>query len=218
MTAQASRAASTSSTDQDRNDALIAFYPMVERIAHKAAATYGLPAGVDADDLISCGVLGLAEAWERFDPDRGVAFEAFAIPRIKGAVIDAIRAADWVPRKARQRARLTGEPVAVLVSMDSERTTDDGDHNSTDRIVDESAVEPGADLLATENRRELIGALNRLPDREKTIVTLHYFERVALQDIAKSFGVTESRVSQLHTRALRMLRAALEAEHTDSAA
>ena len=63
-------------------------------------------------------------------PDRGVAFEAFAIPRIKGAVIDAIRAADWVPRKARQRARLTGEPVAMLVSMDSERSTDDGDHST----------------------------------------------------------------------------------------
>jgi RNA polymerase sigma factor for flagellar operon FliA len=218
MAPQTSRATGLTDGEQDRNNALIAFYPMVERIAHKAAATYGLPAGVDADDLVSCGVLGLAEAWERYDPDRGVAFEAFAIPRIKGAVIDAIRAADWVPRKARQRARLTGEPVAILVSMDSERTTDDGDHNTADRIVDDSAVEPGADLLATENRRELIAALNRLPEREKTIVTLHYFERVALQDIAKSFGVTESRVSQLHTRALRMLRAALEAEHTDSAA
>lgn len=201
-----------------RNDALIAFYPMVARIAHKAAATYGLPAGVDADDLVSCGVLGLAEAWERFDPDRGVAFEAFAIPRIKGAVIDAIRAADWVPRKARQRARLTGEPVAILVSMDSERTTDDGEHSSAARIVDEGAEEPGAGLLVAENSRELIGALNRLPDRERTIISLHYFERVALQDIAKSFGVTESRVSQLHTRALRMLRAALETEHTDTAA
>jgi RNA polymerase sigma factor for flagellar operon FliA len=202
----------------DRNDALVAFYPMVERIAHKAAATYGLPAGVDADDLVSCGILGLAEAWERFDPDRGVAFEAFAIPRIKGSVIDAIRAADWVPRKARQRARLTGEPVAILVSMDSERSTEDGDHSTADRIVDTSAEVPGAGLLAAENSRELMAALNRLPDRERTIISLHYFERVALQDIAKSFGVTESRVSQLHTRALRMLRAAIEAEHTDTAA
>ena len=203
---------------QNRNEALVEWYPMVERIAHRAAATYGLPASVDPADLVSCGVLGLAEAWDRFDPERGVAFEAFAIPRIKGAVIDAIRAADWVPRKARQRSRLTGEPVALLVSMDSERSTDDGDHSTADRIVDEAAVEPGADLLVAENRRELVGALNRLPDRERTIVTLHYFERVALQDIAKSFGVTESRVSQLHTRALRMLRAALEAEHTDTAA
>ena len=200
-------------TPQDRNEALVAFYPMVERIAHKAAATYGLPSGLDTDDLISCGVLGLAEAWDRYDPDRGVAFEAFAIPRVKGAVIDAIRASDWVPRKARQRARMTGEPVAVLVSIDADRSFgDEHDHSAADRIVDESADVPGADLLAVESRRELMGALNRLPDRERTIVTLHYFDRVALQDIAKSFGVTESRVSQLHTRALRLLRAALEAE------
>jgi RNA polymerase sigma factor for flagellar operon FliA len=204
---------------QDRNEALVAFYPMVERIAHKAAATYGLPVGLDTDDLISCGVLGLAEAWDRFDVERGVAFEAFAIPRVKGAVIDAIRASDWVPRKARQRARLTGEPVAMLVSIDADRSFgDDADHGTADRIVDETADVPGADLLAVESGRELMGALNRLPERERTIITLHYFERVALQDIAKSFGVTESRVSQLHTRALRMLRTALVAEAADSAA
>lgn len=198
---------------QDRNEALVAFYPMVERIAHKAAATYGLPPGLDTDDLVSCGVLGLAESWERYDPERGVAFEAFAIPRVKGAVIDAIRASDWVPRKARQRARLTGEPVAVLVSIDADRSFgDDSDHGSADRFVDETVEVPGAGLLAAESSHELMGALNRLPDRERTIVTSHYFERVALQDIAKSFGVTESRVSQLHTRALRLLRAALEAE------
>jgi RNA polymerase sigma factor for flagellar operon FliA len=203
---------------EDRNSALLEWYPMVERIAHRAAATYGLPAGVDTDDLISCGVLGLAEAWERYDPERGVAFEAYAIPRVKGAVIDAIRASDWVPRKARQRARLTGEPVVLLVSMDENRSTDDGDHNPADRIADLHEPEPGMELLAAENRRELVAALNRLPERERMIVTLHYFERVPLQDIARSFGVTESRVSQLHTRALRMLRAALEAADEISAA
>src|SRR5438046_6878139 len=77
---------------RNSNEALVEWYPMVERIAHRAAATYGLPASVDAADLVSSGVLGLAEAWDRFDPERGVAFEAFAIPRIKGSVIDAIRA------------------------------------------------------------------------------------------------------------------------------
>jgi RNA polymerase sigma factor for flagellar operon FliA len=204
-------------TGTDRNEALISWYPMVERIAHRAAATYGLPAGVDTDDLVSCGVLGLAEAYDRYDPERGVAFEAFAIPRVKGAVIDAIRASDWVPRKARQRARLTGEPVAMLVSIDESRSGDDGDSSTANRITDQSIPEPGIELLAAEGRRELVSALNRLPERERMIVTLHYFERVALQDIARSFGVTESRISQLHTRALRMLRAALEAEEASAA-
>ena len=203
----------------DRNEALIEWYPMVERIAHRAAATYGLPASVDASDLVSCGVLGLAEAWDRFDPERGIAFEAFAIPRIKGAVIDAIRAADWVPRKARQRARETGEQLAVLVSMDEDRGSESGERMSTaDKLADDQLPEPGTELMVAEDKRELIGTLNRLPERERMIVTLHYFEGVALQEIAKSLGVTESRVSQLHTRALRMMREGIEASEVASAA
>jgi RNA polymerase sigma factor for flagellar operon FliA len=197
---------------------MVEWYPMVERIAHKTASTYGLPAGVDTDDLISCGVLGLAEAWERYDSSRGVAFEAFAIPRVKGAIIDAIRASDWVPRKARQRARLTGEPVAVLVSIDEKRGGDSDSSTTADRLADKDADQPGNELFAAESRRELVGSLNKLPERERMIVTLHYFEKVALQDIARALGVTESRVSQLHTRALRMLRAALEEAESVSAA
>ena len=207
----------TQASETERNNALLEWYPMVERIAHRAAATYGLPNGVGTEDLVSSGVLGLAEAFDRYDPERGVAFEAFAIPRVKGAVIDAIRAADWVPRKARQRARLTGEPVAVLVSIDESRKSDDGDRSPAETIAD-LEPQPGTELLAAEGRRELVGSLNRLPERERMIVTLHYFERVALQDIAKALGVTESRVSQLHTRALRMLRSAIEAEEASTAA
>ena len=105
-----------------RNDALLEYHPMVTRIAHRAAATYGLPVGLEASDLVSSGVIGLAEAWERYDSSRGVAFEAYAVPRVRGAIIDAIRASDWVPRKARQRSRRTGEPVAMLVSLDGTAT------------------------------------------------------------------------------------------------
>jgi RNA polymerase sigma factor for flagellar operon FliA len=194
-----------------RNEALVMWYPMVERIAHRVAATYGLPPSVDTSDLVSCGVLGLAEAWERFDDSRGVVFEAFAVPRVRGAIIDAIRAADWVPRKARQKARLTGEPVAALVSLDG-TSSRESDQTIADRLVDDEAPQPGAALLAIENKAELIAAMDRLPDREKMIVTQYYFEGVQLQQVARSLGVTESRVSQLHTRALKMLRAALETE------
>lgn len=207
--------ASTSSTGStgpvDRNAAILEWYPMVERIAHRTAVTYGLPNGVDTDDLVSSGVLGLAEAWDRYDPERGVAFEAYAIPRIKGSIIDAIRASDWVPRKARLRARETGAPVALLVSMDEKQGNGEGT-SQADRLADTINGEPGNELVAAEGRRELMDGLNRLPERERMIVTLHYFERVALQDIAASLGVTESRVSQLHTRALRMLRDSLTAE------
>jgi RNA polymerase sigma factor for flagellar operon FliA len=192
-----------------RNDAMLEYYPMVTRIAHRAAATYGLPVGLEANDLVSSGVIGLAEAWERYDPSRGVAFEAYAVPRIRGAVIDAIRASDWVPRKARQRARRTGEPTAMLFSLDGGRSDSDSDSSGAERLADNTAPIPGAELLAGERRQELIATLSGLPEREKMIVTEHYFQGVQLAAIARKLGVTESRVSQLHGRALRMLREGL---------
>lgn len=197
-------------TGISKNEAILQHYPMVRRIAHRAAATYGLPVGVEASDLVSSGVIGLSEAWDRFDPERGVAFEAFAVPRIKGAVVDAIRASDWVPRKARQRARLTGESVAVLVTLDGMTSDGDADGASAERIPDESVALPGAELLDDEQRNELMGCLESLPERERLIITLHYFHGTQLAEIARSLGVTESRVSQLHGRALRMLRSSLE--------
>lgn len=192
---------------EERNQALLTWYPMVQRIARRAAASYGLPQGVETADLVSYGVLGLAEAWERFDAGRGVAFDVYAIPRVRGAIIDAIRAGDWVPRKARQKARSTGAPVMALVSMNGR-----SEHSpaEADRLAEEQMPLPGEELDAAETRRELLAAINRLPDRERLIVSLRYFEGNQLADIAGLLGVTESRVSQLHTRALRMLRSALE--------
>ena len=195
---------------EQRNDALLEYYPMVSRIAHRTAATYGMPVGVEAGDLVSSGVIGLAQAWERFDPDRGIPFVSFAIPRIKGAIIDAIRANDWIPRKARLKSATTGEPVLKLVSLESVRVKDDSESHG-DRIQDDSSPIPGFELLAVEQRREMVSVLNRLPEREKRIVTLHYFHGVKLSTLADEFGITASRVSQIHGRALRMLREGLEA-------
>ncbi|HYZ91267.1 MAG TPA: sigma-70 family RNA polymerase sigma factor [Actinomycetota bacterium] len=193
--------------NEERNQALLTWYPMVQRLAHRAATSYGLPAGVETADLVSCGVLGLAEAWDRFDASRGVAFDVYAIPRVRGAIIDAIRAGDWVPRKARQKARETGTNLMLLISLDAHS---DGDQPASDRLADESEL-PGDDLAACETRRELMGAINRLPERERLIVTLRYFEGTQLAEIASRLGVTESRVSQLHARALRMLKSSLDA-------
>jgi RNA polymerase sigma factor for flagellar operon FliA len=201
-----------------RDEALIALYPIVSRIAHRAAATYGLPPGVEPCDLVSCGVIGLAELWVRFDPKRGVPFQAYAIPRVKGAVIDAIRASDWVPRKARQRARLTGEPVSALVSIDGDRSRGSNERSHADRLSDSSVPEPGDDLMEAARRTELLGLLRGLPEREQTIISMHYFEGLLLQDIARSLGVTPSRISQVHNRALRKLRSALHAIDASTAA
>jgi RNA polymerase sigma factor FliA len=190
----------------ERNEALLAYFPLIFRIARHAAAKYGLPVGLDVNDLVSSGVVALAEAWERYDPSRGTGLEPFAVPRIRGAVIDAIRAADWVPRKARQRASLTGTRVAVLVSLDSGPVHGDSKHSIADRVPDEASPEPGAEVFADETRQELLSKLNGLPDRERMILTRYYFHRVRLREIARDVGVTPSRVSQLHGRALRLMR------------
>jgi RNA polymerase sigma factor for flagellar operon FliA len=203
--------------DASRNEAMLQWYPMVTRIANRVAATYGLPQSVDTSDLVSSGVIGLAEAWERYDPARNVAFEAFAIPRVKGAIVDAIRGADWVSRKVRQRAREKGEPLLRLVSLDRVSPSGEGE-SPVDYVVDEDAPQPGADLIAAESRREVLAALNRLPERERMIVTLYYFERVPLGEIARSLGLSAARISQLHTAGLRMLREALPTRDEPAAA
>ena len=189
---------------------------MVQRIARRTAATLGTPQGVDTSDLVSSGVLGLAEAWGRFDPQRGVAFEAFAVPRVKGAIVDAIRASDWIPRKAREKARSTGASLVALVSIDGSRGNGDGDGWALERLADDKADLPGDCLLAAESRRELEGLFSKLRERERMVVTLHYLQGVTLRVIARSLGVTDSRVSQIHTGALLKLRAGLEAIDEDS--
>ncbi len=232
---------------EERNAVVLENYGLVQRLANRVASTYGLPTGMEAADLVSHGVLGLVEAWERFDPDRGVPFEAYAVPRVRGAIVDAIRRIDWVPRKVRARARRLDEAQATLtnklgrapsrdeleeqVGSDATQTkrsrlpatllaldstvggSADGDGNVVgDMLADAHVEQPGSAIMDAELRRQLMGALNRLNEREKLIVTLYYFQGVPLADIAKILGVTESRVSQLHMRALQTMRSRIDEE------
>jgi RNA polymerase sigma factor FliA len=192
-----------------RDEALMRLYPAIGRFAKQAAAMYGLPPSVDADDLVTCGVIGVVDAWTRFDAERDVPFEAYAVRRVKGAVVDAIRAADWVPRKTRERARRTGEAVVALVSIDATAAAS-GARPFADVLPDSSCPNPDAHLLEVDTMDELRAALNRLPERERLIVTSHYFDRTLLGDIGIALGVSASRVSQLHNRALRSLRGDLD--------
>lgn len=232
----------------DRNDVVLRYYDMVERIAHRVAHTYGMPTGMDVEDLVSNGVLGLVEAWERFDESRGVPFESYAVTRVRGAIVDSIRKVDWVPRKVRARARRQAETAALLtnqlgrapsraevaeklgedpsrrrshpVTLLALETTvardagGEGSMNVRDTLADHRNEAPGQSLEEAETRRTLLEAINRLPDRDRLILTLYYFEQVQLTDIARVLGVTESRVSQLHMRALGRIRERMEAEQT----
>lgn len=229
-----------------RNDAVLEYYPMVERLARKVASQYGTPTGMEVSDLVSHGVLGLVQAYDRYDASRGVPFESYAITRIRGAIVDAIRSVDWVPRKVRTRVRKESEASArlttelgrpptqgeieehlgtngsrrrggpkTLLALEDTVTRGDSDGASIsigDTLADVEVDTPGEAIEDAETRRRMMEALNKLRERDALILTLYYFESVPLTEIAKVLGVTESRVSQLHMRALDHLREQLDEE------
>jgi RNA polymerase sigma factor FliA len=232
--------------DKGIRDRLILTYaPLVKYVAGRLGS--GLPAHVDEGDLVSYGLLGLIGAIERYDPSRDIKFETYAIARIKGAIIDELRALDWVPRSVRSRAREIERAISELEAKTGVAPTDEqiaakigisvdeleesladisrssiaaldelwsvsgeGDQISLmDTIEDESGPRPEAALDQTEMREALADAIARLPEREKLVVTLYYYEELTLREIGEVLGVTESRISQLHTKAILRLKARL---------
>jgi RNA polymerase sigma factor FliA len=227
-------------------DRLIVMYsPLVKYVAGRLGS--GLPAHVDEGDLVSYGLLGLIGAIERYDPDRDIKFETYAIARIRGSIIDELRALDWVPRSVRSRAREIERSIATLeaqlgraptdeeiagkvgISIDEleESLTDiarssiaaldelwsvsgEGDQVSLlDTLEDPDSVRPAEALDETELREILGDAISRLPEREKLVITLYYYEELTLREIGEVLGVTESRISQLHTKAILRLKSRL---------
>jgi RNA polymerase sigma factor for flagellar operon FliA len=243
------------SRDQQLRDRLILTYaPLVKFVAGRLGS--GLPAHVDEGDLVSYGLLGLIGAIERYDPDRDVKFETYAIARIKGSIIDELRAMDWVPRSVRARARdieraigeleaqsgrvPSEEEIAAKLGVSQDELDEDlleisrssiaaldelwtisssgGDQVALiDTIEDTQGPEPQAALAQTEMREALGEAIARLPEREKLVVTLYYYEELTLREIGEVLGVTESRVSQLHTKAILRLKARLGGAQTRAA-
>ncbi|MEI7760597.1 MAG: RNA polymerase sigma factor WhiG [Thermoleophilia bacterium] len=240
--------------DQALRDRLILTYaPLVKFVAGRLGAT--LPAHVDEQDLVSYGLLGLIGAIERFDIDRGIKFETYAITRIRGAIIDELRSLDWVPRSVRTRAREIERAIAELerrlhraptdeeiaakvgitidelekslseISRSSMAALDElwGPSSSGDQIAlidtieDEEAPDPAFSLEQSEMSEALGDSIASLPEREKLVVTLYYYEELTLREIGEVLGVTESRVSQLHTKAVLRLKAHLSAGMDDIA-
>jgi RNA polymerase sigma factor FliA len=231
-----------------RDRLILTYAPLVKYVAGRLGS--GLPAHVDEGDLVSYGLLGLIGAIERFDPDRDIKFETYAIARIKGSIIDELRSMDWVPRSVRARARDIERAIGDLEARQARAPTDEeiagrlgiteeefqdslleisrssiaaldelwsspgssGDPVALiDTIEDPQALEPQRAMAHTELREALGDAISRLPEREKLVVTLYYYEELTLREIGEVLGVTESRVSQLHTKAILRLKARLGA-------
>ena len=232
-----------------RDELILNYSPLVKYVAGRLASS--LPQTVDTADLISYGIFGRIDAIEKFDPGRAIKFETYAISRIKGAIIDELRAMDWVPRSVRSRAR---EIEAAYVSLENSlrRVPTDqevADHmgvslkefqdilaklsytsvvsfeelwvggerdegqNAIGSIRDDTAEDPVAIFESAEIKDILAGAIDKLPERERTVIALYYYEGLTLKEIGQVLGVTESRVSQLHTKAVLRLRAKLHSVH-----
>ena len=236
------------SGDRALRDRLILTYaPLVKYVAGKLGSW--LPPHVEEGDLISYGLLGLIGAIERFEPDREIKFETYAISRIRGAMIDELRSLDWVPRSVRNRAREIERAMAELENRHKRTPSDEevagelgitvGEFEESltqiarssvvaldelwsgsgaggestaliDTIEDPHASDPSRELLQGEMRQALAQAITRLPDRERLVVTLYYYEELTLREIGEVLSVTESRVSQLHTKAILRLRVRLQ--------
>ena len=230
--------------EKARERLVVAYSPLVKFIAGRMAS--GLPSHVEESDLISYGLLGLIGAIERFDTEREIKFETFAVARVKGAIIDELRSLDWVPRSVRARAREvekahqtleaqlqrapTDEEVAEKLEMTVEEfqgvlleianssvlalddlwTFADPEGGSQisvlDTIQDPAAVDPESEAQQSEVKDRLADAIESLPERERLVVALYYYENLTLREIGEVLGVTESRISQLHTKAVIGLR------------
>ncbi len=225
-----------------RERLILHYAPLVKYVASRVAT--GLPASVEQADLVSYGMFGLIDGLEKFEPARGNKFETYAIPRIKGAIIDELRAMDWVPRSVRFKAREIEKAVADLESMlkrapaekeVAERLgvsiselhdvvtqisfvsvlaldellsvgSDRGEQVSLLDTLADKGTDPTLGVEGQETRALLAGAINSLSEREKIVVTLYYFEGLTLAEIGEILGVTESRVCQIHTKAVNQLR------------
>jgi RNA polymerase sigma factor FliA len=231
-----------------RERLVVAYSPMVKFVAGRLGA--GLPSHVEDADLISYGLMGLIGSIERFEPERGIKFETFAMTRIRGAIIDELRSLDWVPRSVRSRAReieaaqakleheLQRAPSEAELAARLEITEDElqtslleianssvyaldelwtvsdssGDQVSLlDTISDPRADDPQESLASSEVKDRLTEAISSLPEREQLVVALYYYENLTLREIGEVLGVTESRVSQLHTKAVMRLKSGLQA-------
>ena len=228
------------SADPQAREALILQYsPLVKFVAGRVAV--GLPRNVDQADLVSNGVFGLIDAIDKFEPERGFKFETYAINRIKGSILDGLRALDWVPRSVRSRAREIERSLAELehrlhrtpsdeelanhmnIELDSVRTTlaemsnlgivaldelvgPESSSSLVDFLPDPTGLGPEAAFQAEETRHLLVDAIQRLPERERLVITLYYFEGLTLAEIGEVLGVTESRVCQIHAKSVLSLR------------
>lgn len=229
-------------TPELRKRLLTKYVPLVRNVATRMAM--GFPRSVELADLVNTGVIGLIEAFGNFDPDRGVKFETYAVPRIRGAILDELRALDWVPRSTRAKSREIERSLTYLenelgrppekaelakhlnytmtelhLALDDVSCTNilsldeiiypEDDNRQVPRIetvTDHASLSVLGQIEKGELHSFLVTAIDRLTKQEKLVIGLYYFEELTLKEIGEVMIISESRVSQIHTRAVKKLR------------
>jgi RNA polymerase sigma factor for flagellar operon FliA len=235
-------AATESGSATERDMLLMEHLPTVRYLARRIHER--LPQHVELDDLVSAGVVGLIDAFSKFDHKKKVQFKSYAQFRIRGAILDSLRTLDWSPRELRRKGRAVEEAIRAVTqrvgrapseqeiaremeltlaeyqallgdlkgleigSLHMERSEDSGD--------EELAYVPGAPeddplfrCLKGEMKQRLADAIDELPEKERMVLTLYYYEELTMKEIGLTLGVVESRVSQIHSSAVLRLRASL---------
>lgn len=219
------------------------YLPLVKRLAGRLSIT--LPSHIKEEDLLSYGLMGLLDAIQKFEPARGVKFETYATLRIRGSMIDGLRAMDWVPQSVRQKIKnvqqafielegsngekpsqqevaeylqmsvselhtilLQGQYMTILSLENIASGNADGDTHISplDMIIDQDAQEQFNLIEKEEQKKIITKAVDRLSEKEKTVVALYYREELTLKEIALILNLSESRISQIHSKAILRLR------------
>jgi len=221
---------------------LLEHLPIVRFLARRIHER--LPQHVDIEDLVSAGVVGLMDAFSKFDPAKKVQFRSYAQFRIRGAILDSLRTLDWSPRELRRKGRAVEEAIRVLTArlghapdeaevaaemalnleeyqqllgdlkgleigtLHMERNEDSGEEELA-YIPSRPEEDPLFCCLRGELEERLAEAIQNLPDRERLVMSLYYYEEMTMHEIGLALGVVESRVSQVHASAVVHLRSAL---------
>lgn len=233
--------------DMDVAARIEANLPLVKHVVFQVAVHF--PRHVEREELARAGALGLVEASQRYDESRGVPFERFAAQRIRGAILDSVRAADWAPRSVRNLARTLEQAeqrmanrlgrlpsldeLAEELDMDRDRLhkvqdrvhrsvvlaldhyvapDDDEELTLVDVLIDPTMLEPDEDVELREMHGYLRDAVRLLPERHRAVIVGYFLEGTTSLDLARYLGVTESRISQLRSEALVMLREGIDAQ------
>jgi RNA polymerase sigma factor for flagellar operon FliA len=232
-------------TPDQRQEYIDKYSPLIRYVAERLASR--LPSHISKDDLISSGILGLIDAVDKFEPDRNILFKTYAEFRIKGAMLDELRAMDWVPRAVRKKAVQVekayqtiemelGRPAADeevaatlkisleefhklmaevrginILDIDAFRGPGYGANRNDlfELIADENAQDALDILGLSEIRSVLAEAVGGIPEKERLVVTLYYYEELTMKEIGEVLGYTESRISQIHTKAVMRLKGRL---------